>query len=115
AAYRQQQANAYNWLGLTLSALPDRAAEAERAYGGALTLQEELARAAPDRGDYRQELARTRYNRGILRAMGADPGTPQLLSAEEDFREAIRLLEPLASSGSERVARLQLARVNNNL
>jgi tetratricopeptide (TPR) repeat protein len=113
--YRQQQANAYNWLGLTLTPLPDRTADAERAYQSALALQEPLAAGAPGRADYRQELARTRYNRGILRAMSAAPGSAGLASAEEDFREAIRLLQPLADAGANRVAKLELARVNNNL
>ena len=65
--YRQELANSYNWLGLTLTPLPDRAADAEKAYNSALSLQEDLVRANPSRADYRQELARTRYNRGILR------------------------------------------------
>ena len=36
AEYRQGRANAYNWLGLTLTLVPDRAADAEKAYNSAL-------------------------------------------------------------------------------
>jgi tetratricopeptide (TPR) repeat protein len=113
--YRQQLANAYNWLGLTLTPVPDRGADAERAFGSALSLQEELVRSAPGYADYRQELARTRYNRGNLRGMSAAAGSAELVSAEEDFREAIKLLEPLAAPGANRVARLELGRVTNGL
>ncbi len=41
-AYRQGRADAYNWLGLTLSGVPGRAADAEAAYASALALQEDL-------------------------------------------------------------------------
>ena len=112
---RQELAGAYNWLGLTLTPIPDRAADAENAYVSALNLQEDLMRAAPSRDDYRQETARTRYNRGILRGGPADPGTPAFVAAESDFRESIRLLEPLAGRATDRVPSLELARVYNNL
>jgi len=115
AEYRQERASAYNWLALTLTPIPDRAGDAEKAYASALALQEELMRAAPSRDDYRQDAARTRYNRGILRGSAADPGTPQFAAAESDFREAIQLLEPLAKNGTDRVASLELARAYNNL
>jgi tetratricopeptide (TPR) repeat protein len=115
AEYRQQRANSYNWLAWTLTPLPDRAAEAEKAYNSALSLQEDLVRRDPPRTDYRQELARTRYNRGILREMSAAPFSPQLSAAESDFREAIRLLEPLAGNPADRVPSLELARAYNNL
>src|SRR5215472_16549352 len=115
AEYRQERASAYNWLALTLTPIPDRAADAEKAYARALALQEDLMRAAPSRDDYRQDTARTHYNRGILRGSAADPGTPQFDAAESDFREAIRLLEPLARNGADRVASLELARAYNNL
>ena len=55
-------------------------------------------RASPQRADYRQELARTRYNRGILHSATAVPLQPEFRAAESDFREAIRLLEPLAGN-----------------
>ena len=115
AEYRQGRANAYNWLGLTLTPIPDRAADAEKAYGSALALQEDLMRASPARADYQQEAARTRYNRGILRFAAANPGTPEFRADEADFREAIRLLERLAQNGADRVASLELARAYNNL
>ena len=115
ADYRQERASAYNWLGLTLTPIPDRAADAETAYAGALALQEGLVRAAPSRDDYRQDAARTRYNRGILRGGAANPGSAEFASAESDFREAIRLLEPLARRAADPVPSLELARAYNNL
>ena len=113
--YRQGLADAYNWLGLTLSIVPGRAAEAEKAYDSALTLQEDLVRANGSRDEYRQEAARTRYNRGILRSSTANPGPAGLSAIESDFREAIRLLEPLAGRPNDPVPSLELARVYNNL
>ena len=115
AEYTQGRANAYNWLGLTLTPIPDRAAEAEKAYNSALALHEELMRASAQRADYRQDTARTRYNRGILHFGAAVPGSPEFGAAESDFREAIRLLEPLAGSPTNRVPSLELARAYNNL
>jgi tetratricopeptide (TPR) repeat protein len=115
AEYRQDRANAYNWLGLTLTPIRDRAGDAEKAYATALVLQEDLIRANPARADYQQEAARTRYNRGMLRFARVSPGTPEFGADEADFREAIRLLEPLGQRGSDRVATLELARAYNNL
>ena len=115
AEYRQQLANAYNWLGLTLTPIPDRTSDAEQAYASALALQENLVRADPARADYQQETARTRYNRGILRFAAVSPGTPEFRADEADFREAIRLLEPLGQRGTDRVASLELARAYNGL
>jgi tetratricopeptide (TPR) repeat protein len=116
AEYRQGRANAYNWLGLTLTPLSDRAAEAEKAYNSALNLQETLVRESPQRADYQQELARTRYNRGVLHYFATSvPSQPEFSAAESDFREAIRLLEPLARSQSDRVPSLEVARAYNNL
>jgi tetratricopeptide (TPR) repeat protein len=113
--YRQGRAGAYNWLGLTLSEVPGRAADAEQAYNSALTLQEDLMRASPSSAEYQQEAARTRYNRGILRSAAVNPGSAEFAASESDFREAIRLLEPLAGRSADRVATLELARVYNNL
>ena len=72
-------------------------------------------RASPPRADYKQDAARTRYNRGILRFRTATPGAPEFGVAESDFRNAIRLLEPLSRSSSDRVPALELARAYNNL
>jgi len=115
AEYRQGLANSYNWLGLTLTPLRDRASDAEQAYNRALTLQEDLVRTSARRADYQQELARTRYNRGVLHWSTAVPTNPDFKVAESDYREAIRLLEPLARSQSDRVPALELARAYNNL
>ncbi len=114
--YRQGLADAYNWLGLTLSTVPGRAADAEEAYNSALTLQEDLMRANPSRDEYRQDAARTRNNRGILRSSNATtPGSAEFSATESDFREAIRLLEPLAGRPADPVPSLELARAYNNL
>ena len=109
ADYRAALANAYNWLGETLRPGASRFADAEQAYNSALRLQQTLTQERPEVSQYKEELARTQYNRGILRSY--QPGQAQ--AADADFREAIRLLEPLAAT-SDRAAQ-ELARVYNNL
>jgi tetratricopeptide (TPR) repeat protein/energy-coupling factor transporter ATP-binding protein EcfA2 len=97
--YRQELAYSYNWLGETLriwlkeskGPLKFTSADVEDAYRGALDLQKELHAEKPEDADYQQQLARTYYNRGILRAQSGD-----MEAGESDFQEAIRLLEPLA-------------------
>jgi tetratricopeptide (TPR) repeat protein len=65
---------------------------------------------------YVQDLARTSYNRGILEGQTALPGDPAFGRSEAGFREAIRLLEPLATGQTaERRVRQDLARAFNNL
>lgn len=60
-------------------------------------------------------MARTYYNRGILLAghAGRDGATLEL--AERDLRDAVRLLEPLASADATPVAPQDLGRAYNNL
>lgn len=119
--YRQELAYSLNWLGETLrmwlsdsrGGAPYTRADAERAYGRALSLQRELHGQSPSDPVYQQELARTHYNLGILRYDGGD-----LQRCEAEFREAIRLLEPLAErsyKGSEVPPAQDLARVYNDL
>ena len=72
-------------------------------------------RANPSSDEYRQDAARTRYNRGILRFKTANPGSAEFTATESDFREAIRLLEPLAGRPADPVPSLELARANNNI
>src|ERR1051325_1601425 len=111
AEYRRELAYSLNWLGETLrvwlrnspGVVSHQRAEAEHAYDKALILQQELHRQSPRIAEYRQELGRTYYNRGIFRYDGGD-----LKNCEADFREAIRLLEPLPASQD-------LARAYNNL
>ena len=107
-AYRQARADSFNWLGEVLRPVATRTEEAEAAYGAAFDLQAALVRAAPGEPRYQEELARTLYNRGILLW---DRNASE--AAEGDFREAIRLLEPLA--GTRDTAAQGLARVLNNL
>ncbi len=107
--YRSALANVHNYVGLTLLPVPARSAEAERAFDSAWDLQLPLTIEFPSNEQYREELARTHYNRGILRSSKAD----QFYKADADFREAIRLLEPLAPL-NDRAAQ-GLARAYNNL
>jgi tetratricopeptide (TPR) repeat protein len=82
-------------------------------YDEALRLQQDLVAGAPKNDAYRQELARTYYNRGILHY-----DLRQFDTAEADFREAIGRLEPLGvnSDGQSGPAPAQeMARACNNL
>jgi tetratricopeptide (TPR) repeat protein len=123
--YRQAEAYSYNWLGETLriwleeaqKPVPYTRADAENEYANALRLQQELVHQIPTNPSYQQELARTYYNRGILRYSNRDHN-----DSESDFRQAVGLLEPLgeknidASAGNNNPPPLQdLARVYNNL
>ncbi len=113
--YRQALASAYTWLGETMRPLRERYADAEKAYGNALRVQMELVNAYPGNATYRQELARTRYDRGILSWSGAAPGEPRFDQAEADFRDAVRLLEPIAGNTADVQISQDLARAYNNL
>jgi len=125
--YRQQLAYAHHWTAETLRGWLEgeqkpsqyTSADAEKEYDIALSLQQELHREVPANLDYPQELARTYYNRGILRY---DRKAYDL--TDGDFRQAIALLEPLAASNTQspdQKTRSQpkpsqdLARVYNNL
>jgi serine/threonine protein kinase len=110
AEYRQALANSYNWLGETLRINGETPQNAGTAYENALRLQEELVRVNPANTQARRELARTRYNRGILNySLG------NLEGSDSDFREAIRLLTPLAEKEPDSAAAQELARVYNDL
>ena len=113
AGYRQALGNAYNWLGETLRLAGSDAEGAAKAYGQALELQGMLTAAAPDNPAYQQDLARTRYNRGILYA--DDPGVATAAAADMEFREAIRILEAVVQRTTTAQARQDLARAHNNL
>jgi tetratricopeptide (TPR) repeat protein len=124
AEYRQALAYAHHWLGETLRLWleetpnpPYKRSDAEAEYDSALRLQQNLLQASPQNADYAQMLARTYYNRGILRYDGGDRA-----ATEADFREAVRLLEPLAEQDPESQTREgenppahDLARVYNDL
>jgi tetratricopeptide (TPR) repeat protein len=113
--YRQALAGAYNWLGETLRATPEGHTEAERAYGEALRLQNDLVQVVPGDATYRQELARTHYNRAILYGETAEPDDANFKKSEADVRDAIRLLEPLAQAAAGDHVSEELARAYNNL
>jgi hypothetical protein len=122
--YSQDLAYAHHWLGETIRLWleekpnsPYKTSDAETEYGSALRLQQELHQARPQNADYAQALARTYYNRGILRYDAGDLG-----ATKSDFLEAVGLLEPLAKRDLE--SRIEdrenppshdLARVYNNL
>jgi tetratricopeptide (TPR) repeat protein len=114
-AYRQALASSFNWLGETMRPLGGYSREADAAYGAALGLQTELVSAYPADAAYRQDLARTHYNRGILSGSTAVPSDPAYKLADADFREAIRLLEPLAQHNTDLRPSQELARTYNNL
>jgi tetratricopeptide (TPR) repeat protein len=122
--YRQAEAYSYNWVGETLRIWLEGAqkplqytrADAEKEYDNALRLQQELMNQIPGNPSYQQELARTYYNRGILRYDNGD-----LNKSESDFRQAVGLLEPLAEKNADASAgnknpppSQDLARVYNN-
>jgi len=112
---RQAIGNAYNWLGETLRPLMGRGPDAAAAYERALQRQAALVSGDAANATYRQELARTHYNRGILRATAEGFSASAAKAVEDDFREAIRLLEPLATNRATPGAAQELARAFNNL
>jgi tetratricopeptide (TPR) repeat protein/energy-coupling factor transporter ATP-binding protein EcfA2 len=101
--YRKELSDAYHWLGETERTSPKLRADAENSYNSALALQQQL----PNNLDNQLALARTHYSRGIVRQ-----ATGRFNEAEADYREAIRLLTPLAGS---KLASQELARAKNNL
>ena len=115
AEYRQALAGAYNWLGETLRMSANRYSDAEAAYGEALRLQQELSEQQPANEQYRADLARTFYNRGILYSESAGSEPDSFDRAESDFRNAIRLLEPMAGGGAPDHVLQDLGRAYNNL
>jgi len=108
--YPEALGYAYNFLGETLHPQPSSASDAEKAYGNALQIQQELVNKNQGNAVYQQELARTYYNRGILRH-----DTNQPNDSESDFNEAIQLLAPLAQKSTDPSTLQELARVYNNL
>jgi tetratricopeptide (TPR) repeat protein len=126
AEYRQALAYAHNWLGETLRQwseeetqdAPDKRVAAEQEYDSALRLQQALHNESPQNTTYQQELARTYYNRGIVRYDNKDMG-----GSESDFRDAIQLLEPLVAKEAAKPRATEdetppshdLARVYNDL
>jgi tetratricopeptide (TPR) repeat protein len=113
--HRQALANAYNSLGELLRPSGTRRDEAEKAYASAMALQDRLTRESPANDAYQQELARTHYNRGVLFGGIAEPNDAAFRTAEADFREAIRVLEPLMQKKGNLQAPQDLARAYNNL
>jgi len=103
---RQALAYSHNWLGETIRGALENTSnadkyspsDAEKEYSEAIRIQEDLHSQSPENAVYQQELARTYYNRGIIRFRINDARGVQL-----DFRRAIDLLEPLVSKSSTAV------------
>ena len=114
--YKSLQALAFNWLGESWRPLVNHAADAERAYNSALEIQRALLKTDPANADYQHQLARTHYNRGILRSTQSVRAEDDAFhTAETDFREAIRLLEGTSPGTPPAIVRQELARAYNNL
>jgi tetratricopeptide (TPR) repeat protein len=107
--YREALGNSYNYLGETFRLDGGKKAEADAAYGNALLKQQELVQQNPQNDRYRQELARTHYNRGILRY-----DAKLSKDTESDFESAVELLEPLKKKDQYSSAAQDLGRVYNN-
>jgi tetratricopeptide (TPR) repeat protein len=103
----QSLATAHNWLGETLRVQAGRQQDAAASYDRALELQQTLVAAHPENALYQVERARSLSNRGILRSVSDSA------LAERDFRESIRLLEPLTDQNDR--ALQDLGRAANNL
>jgi tetratricopeptide (TPR) repeat protein len=123
--YVRGQGYAHNWLGENLRTwleesqgpVPYSHADAEKEYDQALGLQQRIHDKNPANSLYQQELARTLYNRGIVRY-----DSKNVVGAESDFRAAIALLEklvgkptPTTDVGLTRDPSQDLARAYNNL
>ena len=120
---RQSLAYAHNWLGETIrealnseiSSNSYSPTDAEKEYSEAILLQEELHKEEPANTIYQQELARTYYNRGIIRFRG-----DETQGVQSDFYKAIGLLEPLKSLSQSEISNSNpepaqdLARVYND-
>jgi tetratricopeptide (TPR) repeat protein len=115
ANHRQSLARAHNALGELLRPSPARRAEAEKAYLSALALQQALVTEFPGNESYQQELARTYYNQGVLFGAIAGANDDAFRAADAGFRQAIKVLEPLAQKAENTQARQELSRVYNNL
>lgn len=120
---RQALAYAHNWLGETIrDALNGNSkfgsygpSDAEKEYSEAIRLQQDLHTQEPSNAIYQQELARSYYNRGIIRFQQNNAQ-----GVQSDFLNAIELLEPLGSmlqpdaSSSNPSPAQDLARVYND-
>src|SRR5205807_5345300 len=107
-------AGSYASLGEVLR-LTGRMGEAQVAYQQALEIQQRLGAEFPEKSDgrpeYRQEMARTHYNLGIL---CNDTQRPR--EAETAFNEALNLLSKLATEYPKNpVCQQHLARAYLNL
>jgi tetratricopeptide (TPR) repeat protein len=108
-ALRQQAGRVYRRLG-DLREMLNEDAEAEQAYGRALTLLGPLAEEAPAVADHRRELARTHSHLGLLWKKHGRTG-----AAAEALRRALRLRRQLAESPGQPDDRRDLAESHYHL
>jgi tetratricopeptide (TPR) repeat protein len=100
AEFKQALGYCHNWLGETIRQALERSPgygaysplQADKEYSAAISLQDKLHNSDQANTTYQQELARTYYNRGIIRF-----DMNELESARSDLSHAIRLLEPLVA------------------
>jgi tetratricopeptide (TPR) repeat protein len=108
---RRELARSANNLGTLLKKL-NRFPEAEAAYRRALALREGLDQEFPDRPEYREELAATRYLLGALLA----PQAGRQKDAEDCYADALAIQEGLAGQFPRQPEyRRDVARTRNNL
>lgn len=102
-SYLQSLGYCHNWLGETFrlwrdgkqKPAQDTAADAQKEYLKAITIQQQLHQKVPANRDYQQDLGRSYYNRGILLDdIQADP--------QPDYQQAIDLLKPLVGAGQSK-------------
>jgi tetratricopeptide (TPR) repeat protein/tRNA A-37 threonylcarbamoyl transferase component Bud32 len=111
ARYCQDLADTHNWLGELLRERGQSLEDAERHYRAALELQQELVARDPGEPAYRAELARSRYNLGIV-----EKDTNRLQAARADYDRSIELLmhlhqeEPTNPNTSQDLARALINR-----
>jgi eukaryotic-like serine/threonine-protein kinase len=107
AAARREQAECHNWIG-EVDRVSGPPALAIPSYERALAIQMELHEADKASTDYRKDLARTRYNLGIV---AKDTGRPA--DAVTEFNEALTWLADQSAADLE--VRRHRARVYLNL
>ena len=129
--YLQELGYCHNWMGETLRLWPKGRlkppqytfAYTQDEYDQAITIQTSLHQLAPENADYEQDLARSYYNRGLLKYFNQiDPEPDDRLAAEllkSLVQDAPRAQGRLALSAESEVPEpdpeQELARVDNNL
>ncbi len=104
--YARDLADAYLWLGETERPIPAHNSDAKTAFDSAVAVGLDLTRRFPSDETFREKLAETYDDRGILEQfIGLYP------AAATDFRTAIGMLTPLSTPTAQR----DLSNAKNNL